>query len=141
MTVWECTRWENMATVTLGAEFHPRTSRSGWISRVCKAMWEILRQSTSNVGRWSSLGSIPMEMTDTTGERISEGRLRRCADMPLPEINARLLAVAGRRSRLAVGEPLQVRCPRAGEVVGLGSADMPPDLEVRQIGRDFVLGV
>ena len=90
----------------------------------------------------------PYDMADTTRERVSEYRLR----LYRQNLQARIMPVF---SRLMVDETgwlwaelyrFDVRAPVRWLVFapngeGHGSVDMPPDLEVWQIGRDFVLGV
>ena len=89
-----------------------------------------------------------LEMPDTTRSRLLEVRRRRYEEMPLPEIMpvfSRLLVddvgwLWAALYRFDVRRPMRwlVFGPN-GE--GLGSVDMPPGLEVWQIGQDFVLGV
>ena len=137
--------------MTLGENQGPEILQydtSGHLRRIIRLAEPTLTPSTSDLGKLVEFGLDPYEMPDSTRDRISEDRMRRYGKMPLPKIMPVF-------SRLLVDEVgwlwaelyrWQVRAPVRWLVFGpngegLGSVDMPPDLEVWQIGHDFVLGV
>ena len=137
--------------LTLGENQGPEIleyGASGRLRRIIRLAEPPLTPSTNDLEKLVEFGLDPYEMADTTRERIFEVRMRLYRDMPLPEIMpvfSRLLVDAAgwlwaELYRYDVRAPVRWLVFGAnGE--GLGSVDMPPDLEVLQIGRDFVLGV
>ena len=137
--------------LTLGEDQGPEIlhyGASGSLHRVIRLDEPVSAPSRGDIERLVEFQLAPYEMPDTTRERITEDRIRRNSEMPLPEIKpvfSRLLVddigwLWAELYRFDLREPVRwlVFGPN-GE--GMGSVDMPPDLEVLQIGRDFVLGV
>lgn len=137
--------------LTLGENQGPEIleyDMSGHLRRVIRLAETVVAPSPGDLVKLVKFELSPYDMPDTTRDRFTEARLSSYHQMPLP----RILPVF---SRLLVDEVgwlwaevyrFDVRQPvrwlvfnPAGE--GLGSVDMPPGLEVWQIGRDFVLGV
>ena len=137
--------------LTLGEDQGPEILQhdtSGRLRRIIRLAEQTLTPSSKDLEKLVEFEFDPYDMADTTRERISEYRLR----LYRQNLQARIMPVF---SRLMVDESgwlwaelyrFDVRAPvrwlvfgPSGE--GLGSVDMPPDLEVWQIGHDFVLGV
>ena len=137
--------------LTLGEDQGPeilQRDTSGRLRRVIRLAEPPLAPSPKDLEKLVEFDFDPYDMADTTRERISEDRLR----LYRQNLQARIMPVF---SRLLVDETgwlwaelyrFDVRAPVRWLVFapngeGHGSVDMPPDLEVWQIGRDFVLGV
>ena len=137
--------------LTLGEDQGPeilQRDRSGRLRRVIRLAEADLAPSPRGLRELVEFEFGPYDMADTTRERLIEYRLR----LYRQNLQAKIMPVF---SRLMVDETgwlwaelyrFQVRAPVrwlvfAPDGEGLGSVDMPPDLDVRQIGRDFVLGV
>ena len=136
--------------LTLGENQGPEILQydtSGHLRRIIRLAEPTSTPSTNDLRKLVEFWLDPHEMPDSTRDRISENRMRRYDKMPLPKIMPVF-------SRLLVDESgwlwaelyrFDVLAPARWLVFGpngegLGSVDMPPDLEVWQIGRDFVLG-
>lgn len=137
--------------VTLGEDHGPeiRQYDTAGLSRLIRlAEPSAGAPSTADIRALIEFDYAPYAMPDTTRERISRDLVRRYRDLPLPEIKpvfSRLLIddaglLWAELYRFEVEAPVRwlVFDPQ-GE--GVGSVDMPPDLDLWQIGRDFVLGV
>lgn len=126
--------------LTLGENQGPEIlhyDTSGHLRRIIRLAEPTLTPSTNELGKLVEFGLDPYEMPDSTRDRISGDRMRRYGKMPLPEIMPVF-------SRLVVDEigllwaelyRFDVRAPVRWLVFGpngegLGSVDMPPDLEV-----------
>ena len=136
--------------LTLGEDQGPEILQhdSSGLRRVIRLAEADLAPSPRDLRELVEFGFAPYEMADTTRERLVEYRLR----LYRQNLRAKIIPVF---SRLMVDEAgllwaklyrWQVRAPVRWLVFapngeGLGSVDMPPDLDVRQIGGDFVLGV
>ena len=137
--------------LTLGENQGPEIleyDMSGRLRRVIRLAEPTLAPSVRDLKTLAEFRLDPYDMPDTTRERLAQARTRQYGEMPLPKIMpvfARLLVdevgwLWAELYRFDVRQPVRwlVFGPN-GE--GLGSVDMPPDLDVRQIGGDFVLGV
>ena len=137
--------------LTLGENRGPEIleyDNSGRLRRLIRLVEPVLAPSREDLEELVEFELHPHAMPDTTRERITAARLRRYEEMPLPKIMPVF-------SRLLVDDTgwlwaelfrFDVRAPARWLVFGpngegLGSVDMPPDLDVWQIGHDFVLGV
>ena len=137
--------------LTLGEDQGPEILQydtSGRLRRIIRLAEQRSAPSPKDLEKLVEFEFDPYDMADTTRERVSESRLR----LYRQNLQARIMPVF---SRLMVDETgllwaklyrFDVRQPVRWLVFGpngegLGSVDMPPDLDVRQIGRDFVLGV
>ena len=121
---------------------------SGRLRRVIRLAEAVVAPSPGDIDKLVEFQFDPHDLPDTSRERRSGITARAYREMPLPKI----LPVF---SRLLVDEVgwlwaelyrFDVRAPVRWLVFnpngeGLGSVDMPSDLEIWQIGRDFVLGV
>ena len=121
---------------------------SGRLHRVIRLAEPTLAPSPKELEKLVEFEFDPYEMADTTRERVSESRLR----LYRQNLQAKIMPVFSRPLvddtgllwaelyRFDVRQPVRWLVFGAnGE--GLGSVDMPPYLDVRQIGHDFVLGV
>ena len=137
--------------LTLGENQGPEIleyDTSGLLRRVIRLAEPVLAPSSDDLVKLVELGLDPYAMPDTTRERITKVRLRRYGRVPLPKLMpvfSRLLVdeagwLWAELFRLDVRQPMRwlIFGPN-GE--GLGSVDMPANLEIWQIGGDFVLGV
>lgn len=121
---------------------------SGRLRRIIRLAEAVVVPSRDDIVKLVEFQVAPWDMTTQEKEHYTDIRLGDYAEMPLPEIMpvfSRLLAdevgwLWAELYRFDVRAPVTwlVFGPN-GE--GFGSVDMPPDLEVWQIGRDFVLGV
>ena len=121
---------------------------SGSLRRILRLAEAVVAPSRGDIDKLVEFRLAPWDMTPQDREHFTEVQLGDYAEMPLPEIMPVF-------SRLLVDEVgwlwaelyrFDVRAPVRWLVFGpngegFGSVDMPPDLEVWQIGRDFVLGV
>ena len=121
---------------------------SGGLRRIIRLAEAVVAPSREQIGKLVEFRLAPWDPTPEDRELFTEVQLGDYAEMPLPEIMPAF-------SRLLVDEVgwlwaelyrFDVRAPKTWLVFdpngeGHGSVDMPPDLDVRQIGRDFVLGV
>lgn len=137
--------------VTLGENQGPQIRRYGaaGLSRIIRLAEPVPgAPSMEDVHSLVEFEFEPYDMPDSIREMVFQDRSGRYGDLPLPEIlpvfSRLLIDDAGwlwaELYRFRVGAPVRwlVFSPN-GE--GVGSVDMPPDLHVWQIGRDFVLGV
>ena len=137
--------------LTLGEEAGPEILEYdilGRLRRVIRLAEPVLAPSSEKLDEYIELQITRQNIPDTSREAAFDGLRRRYAEMPLPTILpvfSRLLVddagwLWAELYRFAVARPARwlVFGPNGK---GLGSVDMPPDLEVWQIGRDFVLGV
>ena len=137
--------------LTLGEDHGPEIleyDHSGGLRRIIRLAEPGVEPSPEDLEELVEFQLHPFEMPDTTRSRLLEVRRRTYEEMPLPQ----LMPVF---SRLVVDDAgwlwaelyrFDVRRPVRWLVFGpggegVGSVDMPPDLEVWQIGHDFVLGV
>ena len=137
--------------LTLGEDHGPEIleyEASGRLRRIIRLDEPPLPPSTEDLDMYTAFQIDRRNVPEYYRKTAFGDDRRRYADMPLPEIMPVF-------SRLLVDEigwlwaelyRYDVRAPVRWLVFGhngegLGSVDMPPDLEVRQIGRDFVLGV
>lgn len=136
--------------LTLGEDQGPEILQhdSSGLRRVIRLAEADLTPSPRDLRELVEFEFAPYEMADTARARLIEYRLR----LYRQNLKAKIIPVF---SRLMVDETgllwaelyrWQVRAPVRWMVFapngeGLGSVDMPPDLDVRQIGRGFVLGV
>ena len=121
---------------------------SGRLRRVIRLAEAVVAPSPGDIDKLVEFELAPYDLPDTSRERLSDISARAYGEMPLPKIMpvfSRLLVdevgwLWAELYRFDVRAPVRwlVFNPK-GE--GLGSVDMPPDLDVWQIGRDFVLGV
>ena len=138
--------------MTLGENQGPEIRQygaDGHLSRVIRLAEPLAEAPTSeDIRSLVEFELAPHEMADSVRARASQYRRSRYSALPLPEIIpvfSRLLVddegwLWAELYRYEVDAPVRwlVFDPN-GE--GVGSVDLPPDLDVRQIGRDFVLGV
>ena len=135
--------------LTLGENQGPEIleyDMSGRLRRVIRLAEALVAPSSEDINKLVEFELAPYDMT--IKERFSDVRKRAYREMPLPEIMpvfSRLLVdevgwLWAELYRFDIRQPVRwlVFGPN-GE--GLGSVDMPPDLDVWQIGHDFVLGV
>ncbi|MYG80302.1 MAG: hypothetical protein F4187_00345 [Gemmatimonadetes bacterium] len=120
---------------------------SGGLRRIIRLAEAVVAPSREQIGKLVEFRLAPWDPTPEDRELFTEVQLGDYAEMPLPEIMPVF-------SRLLVDDVgwlwaelyrFDVRAPKTWLVFdpngeGHGSVDMPPDLDVRQIGRDFVLG-
>lgn len=131
-----------------GPEIREYDYSSGLLRRVIRLAEPPSAPSLDDLDRLVEFELDPFDMPDTTRARITDSRTRRYQKMPFPEIMpvfSRLLVdevgwLWAELYRFDVHQPVRwlVFSPN-GE--GRGSVDMPPDLDLWQIGLDFVLGV
>ena len=121
---------------------------SGSLRRIIRLAEAVVEPSREDIDKLVEFRLAPWDMTPEDREHFTEVQLGDYAEMPLPEIMPVF-------SRLLVDEVgwlwaelyrFDVRAPMTWLVFGpngegFGSVDMPPGLDIRQIGRDFVLGV
>ncbi len=121
---------------------------SGRLRRVIRLAEPVAAPSPGDIDKLVEFQLDYPELPDTARKRMREYNARAYRQMPLPQF----LPVF---SRLLVDEVgflwaelyrFDIRAPVRWLVFspdgeGLGSVDMPPELEVWQIGRDFVLGM
>ena len=121
---------------------------SGGLRRIIRLAEAVVAPSRGDIDKLVEFQVDPWNMTTQEKAHFTDVRLGDYGEMPLPEIMPAF-------SRLLVDEVgwlwaelyrFDVRAPVRWLVFGpngegFGSVDMPPDLEVWQIGRDFVLGV
>lgn len=137
--------------LTLGEERGPEIldyDMLGGLRRVIRLAEPVLVPSRKELDKYVELQVDRQNIPDTSRKKVSDGLRRQYGEMSLPEmlpVHKRLLVdeagwLWAELYRFDVGQPVRwlVFGPN-GE--GLGSVDMPPDLEVWQIGHDFVLGV
>ena len=137
--------------LTLGEEQGPEILEYdllGGLRRVIRLAEPVLVPSREEHDKYVELQVDRQNIPDTSRKKVSDGLRRQYGEMSLPKIvpvHKRLLVdevgwLWAELFRFDVRQPVRwlVFSPN-GE--GLGSVDMPPDLDVRQIGRDFVLGV
>ena len=137
--------------LTLGEEQGPEILEYdllGGLRRVIRLGEPVLVPSREELDKYVELQVDRQNIPDTSRKKVSDGLRRQYGEMSLPKIMpvfARLLVdevgwLWAELYRFDVRQPVRwlVFGPN-GE--GLGSVDMPPDLDVRQIGGDFVLGV
>ena len=137
--------------LTLGENRGPEIleyDMSGSLRRIIRLAEPVVEPSREDIDKLVEFRLAPWDMTPQDREQVTETQLGTYAEMPLPEIMPAF-------SRLLVDEVgwlwaelyrFDVRAPVTWLVFGpngegFGSVDMPPDLDIRQIGRDFVLGV
>lgn len=137
--------------LTLGEDQGPEILEydlSGGLRRIIRLAEAVVAPSRADIDKLVEFRLAPWDMTPEDREHFTEVQLGDYAEMPLPEIMPVF-------SRLLVDDVgwlwaelyrFDVRAPMTWLVFGpngegFGSVDMPPDLDVRQIGRDFVLGV
>ena len=137
--------------LTLGENRRPEILEydlSGSLRRIIRLAEPVVVPSREDIHKLVEFKLARWDMTTEDREHFTEVQLGDYAEMPLPEIMPVF-------SRLLVDEVgwlwaelyrFDVRAPMTWLVFGpngegFGSVDMPPDLDVRQIGRDFVLGV
>ena len=137
--------------LTLGEAHGPEIleyEASGRLRRIIRLDEPALPPSTEDLDMYTAFQIDRRNVPEYYRKTAFGDDRRRYADMPLPEIMPVF-------SRLLVDEigwlwaelyRYDVRAPLRWLVFGptgegLGSVDMPADLEVLQIGRDFVLGV
>ncbi|MYA12156.1 MAG: hypothetical protein F4087_06380 [Gemmatimonadetes bacterium] len=135
--------------LTLGENRGPEIleyDMSGSLRRIIRLAEPVVEPSREDIDKL--VGFRLSHMTSPRRELATDIQLGAYAVMPLPEIMPAF-------SRLLVDEVgwlwaelyrFDVRAPVTWLVFGpngegFGSVDMPPDLDIRQIGRDFVLGV
>ena len=137
--------------LTLGEDHGPEIleyDNSGSLRRIIRLAEPGVAPSPEDLDKLVEFQLHHLEMPDTTRSRLLEVRRRLYEEMPLPKtmpVFSRLL-VDDAGWLWAELHRFDVRQPRRWLVFGpngegLGSVDMPPDLEVWQIGQDFVLGV
>ncbi len=141
----------NSLFLTLGENRGPEVleyDMSGSLRRIIRLAEAVVEPSRGDIDKLVEFRLAPWDMTPEDVEHFTQVQLSDYAEMPLPEIMPAF-------SRLLVDEVgwlwaelyrFDVRAPMRWLVFGpngegFGSVDMPPDLEVWQIGRDFVLGV
>lgn len=137
--------------LTLGENQGPEIleyDMSGRLRRVIRLAEPTFAPSAKDLEKLAEFSLDPFDIPDTTRERLVDLRLDRYQEMPLPKILpvfSRLLVdetglLWAELYRFDVRQPVRwlVFDPN-GE--GLGSVDVPPDLDVRQIGHGYVLGV
>ena len=137
--------------ITLGENQGPEIRQygaDGHLTRVIRLAEPLGAPTREDIRSLVEFEFAPYEMADTMRARVHRYRRNRYAELPLPEIIpvfSRLLVddedwLWAELYRYEVDAPVRwlVFDPK-GE--GVGSVDLPPDLDVRQIGRDFVLGV
>ena len=137
--------------LTLGEEQGPEIleyDMSGHLRRVIRLAEPAAAPSPGDIDKLVEFQLDPYDMTDSTRRRRVDNYMSAYGQMPLP----RVLPVF---SRLLVDEVgllwaelyrFDIHAPVRWLVFGpdgegLGSVDVPPDLEVLQIGRDYVLGL
>lgn len=137
--------------LTLGEDQGPEIleyDMSGRLRRVIRLAEAMVAPSPGDIDKLVEFRLDPYDLPDTSRERFSDIQTRNYGEMPLPKIMPVF-------SRLLVDEVgwlwaelhrFDIRAPVRWLVFnpngeGLGSVDMPSDLHVWQIGRDFVLGV
>lgn len=137
--------------LTLGEEVGPEIleyDTSGRLRRIIRLDEPVLPPSAADLDKYTEFQIDPRRVPDDYRERYFENRRSQYEEMPLPTIIpvfSRLL-IDDTGSLWAQLYRFDVLAPASWLVFGpngegLGSVDMPPDLEVLQIGRDFVLGV
>ena len=137
--------------LTLGEDHGPEIleyDNSGGLRRIIRLAEPAVEPSPDDLDKLVEFQLHPFEMPDTMRSRLLEVRRRRYEEMPLPEIMpvfSRLLVDDSGRLWAELHR-FDVRQPARWMVFGpdgegLGTVDMPKDLEVWQIGHDFVLGV
>ncbi len=141
----------NSLFLTLGENRGPEIleyDMSGSPRRIIRLAEPVVAPSRGDIDKLVEFRLAPWDMTPEDVEHFTQVQLSDYAEMPMPEIMPAF-------SRLLVDEVgwlwaelyrFDVRAPMTWLVFGpngegFGSVDMPPDLEVWQIGRDFVLGV
>ena len=137
--------------LTLGEDRGPEIleyDMGGRLRRIIRLAEAVVAPSPRDIDKLVEFGLAPHDLPDTSREKFSDFRTRDYGEMPLPQILpvfSRLLVdevgwLWAELHRFDIRQPVRwlVFGPN-GE--GLGSVDMPPDLEIWQIGRDFVLGV
>lgn len=137
--------------LTLGEDHGPEIleyDTMGRLRRIIRLAEPVLVPSPEELDKYVGFYVDRWSIADTSRTTVFDNLRRRYEKMPLPKIMpvfARLLVdeagwLWAELYRFDVGQPVRwlVFGPN-GE--GLGSVDMPPDLEVWQIGHDFVLGV
>ena len=137
--------------LTLGEDRGPEIleyDMSGRLRRIIRLAEAVVAPSPGDIDKLVEFGLAPYDLPDTSREKFTDIQTRSYSEMPLPQILpvfSRLLVdevgwLWAELHRFDIRQPVRwlVFGP-TGE--GLGSVDMPPDLEIWQIGRDFVLGV
>ena len=121
---------------------------SGGLRRIIRLAEEVVTPSRDDIEKLVEFRLAPWDMTPEDREHFTGVQLGDYAEMPLPEIMPAF-------SRLLVDDVgwlwaelyrFDVRAPKTWLVFdpngeGHGSVDMPPELDVQQVGRDFVLGI
>ena len=137
--------------LTLGEDHGPEILEydiMGRLRRVIRLAESVLVPSPAELDKYVGLYVDRWNIADSSRKTVFDNLRRRYGRMPLPKIMpvfARLLVdeagwLWAELFRFDVRQPVRwLVFGSNGE--GLGSVDMPPDLDVRQIGRDFVLGV
>ena len=137
--------------MTLGENQGPEIRQygaEGHLSRIVRLAEPLGAPTREDIHSLAEFTLAPHEMADSVRAWASQRLRSRYSSLPLPEIIpvfSRLIVddegwLWAELYRYEVHAPVRwLVFDPDGE--GVGSVDLPPDLDVRQIGRDFILGV